>query len=192
MNIVKSDGLASAILLLQRLVDWALGEEVKEVDDTEPVLVFVIRTSASRIRVGGRPGESIADLLARVVRLAMMPEHGGLAGASVRVCTAAGQALAAGTLLLELKSQELVLAEDVSDDKGSFDVNGNQFCADYINECGTKDKVESGVLQSDDQSEPALATSFIRDPDLGPAVLISTTGSRPRAGSETLHCNLQF
>jgi len=191
VHLVGEETSGSIVLLLKQMVDWALGEESEE-DEAEAVLFFVIRTSSSKFRVGGRPGESIADLLARVVRLAMLPEHGGLAGASVRVCTAGGRALGAGTSLLEVKSQELVLADEASDDRVSCDRHVNDLGIENVEHSSGNDKVDGGELWPNHASEAAIATSFIQDPDLGPAVLMSTAGTHLQGGPDTLLCNLQF
>lgn len=190
--------------LLWQAVGCFVGGESEEKDDAEAVIVFIIRTSMAQIRVGGDPEESVADLLTRVVRIAMMPEHGGLAGSSVRVCTSGGQDLPSSMSLREVPSKELVLAGSLTERREAFE--GDAGCIQHERESATitprgRDRsaalrpethLSSGHDESDLPRALQPSTSFVEDPDLGPAVLISADSKRPRLGSETLLCTLQF
>lgn len=50
-------------------------------------LEFFVRTSEGRFQIKSFPGEAVEDLLARIAYVALMPDHGGLETASVRVVT---------------------------------------------------------------------------------------------------------
>lgn len=201
---LRADYTRPLVQLLRQAVGFFAGAESEEKDDAEAVIVFIIRTSMAQIRVGGHPGESVADLLTRVVRIAMKPEHGGLAGSSVRVCTSGGRALPSSMSLREVPSKELVLAGSLPDGRETFE--GDAGCIHHERESATTTprgrdhsaalKLESHLTAGLDESDLPRAlqpsTSFVEDPDLGPAVLISADSKRPRLGSETLLCTLQF